>query len=65
MKLQDHHGIWCFTHFIELMNGIVDSEEDVKSLKGKGIIVNHLNSDAEVSKLDEQIYQVDESAILG
>ncbi|CAK9310373.1 unnamed protein product [Citrullus colocynthis] len=33
------------------LNGIIDSEEDVKLLKEKGIILNHLNSDAEVAKL--------------
>ncbi|XP_022148847.1 putative UPF0481 protein At3g02645 [Momordica charantia] len=44
-------GPLVFTRFIELMNGIIDSEEDVKLLKEKGIIMNHLKSDAEVAEL--------------
>ncbi|KAL4039136.1 hypothetical protein IC575_002781 [Cucumis melo] len=44
-------GPLVFTRFIELMNGIIDSEEDVRLLKEKGIILNHLKSDAEVADL--------------
>ncbi|KAA0058728.1 putative UPF0481 protein [Cucumis melo var. makuwa] len=44
-------GPLVFTRFIELMNGIIDSEEDVKLLKEKGIILNHLKSDAEVAEV--------------
>ncbi|KAK9923043.1 hypothetical protein M0R45_031478 [Rubus argutus] len=33
------------------MNGIIDTKEDVKLLREKGIILNHLKSDEEVAKL--------------
>ncbi|KAL9463027.1 hypothetical protein AB3S75_000939 [Citrus x aurantiifolia] len=33
------------------MNGIVDTEKDVKLLRENGIILNRLNSDAEVANL--------------
>ncbi|KAK9232430.1 hypothetical protein WN943_022676 [Citrus x changshan-huyou] len=35
--------------YTELMNGIIDSEEDVRLLREKGIILNRLKSDAEVA----------------
>ncbi|KAK9232431.1 hypothetical protein WN943_022677 [Citrus x changshan-huyou] len=37
--------------YTELMNGIIDTEEDVKLLREKGIILNRLKSDAEVANL--------------
>ncbi|KAJ4718548.1 Plant protein of unknown function (DUF247) [Melia azedarach] len=40
-----------FTRYTELMNGIIDTEEDVKLLREKGIILNRLKSDAEVANL--------------
>ncbi|KAK7381552.1 hypothetical protein VNO80_00097 [Phaseolus coccineus] len=39
------------TRFTELMNGIIDSEEDAKILREKGIIQNHLKSDEEVADM--------------
>ncbi|CAI8591994.1 unnamed protein product [Vicia faba] len=40
-----------FTRYTELMNGIIDTEEDAKILREKGIILNHLKSDQEVANL--------------
>ncbi|CAI9113919.1 OLC1v1014624C1 [Oldenlandia corymbosa var. corymbosa] len=44
-------GPLIFTRYTELMNGIVDTDEDVKILRQNGIIVNHLKSDKGVTKL--------------
>ncbi|KAJ4959534.1 hypothetical protein NE237_026645 [Protea cynaroides] len=44
-------GPLVFTRYIELMNGIIDTEEDVKILREKGIVLNHLKSDKEVADL--------------
>ncbi|XP_020207257.2 putative UPF0481 protein At3g02645 [Cajanus cajan] len=44
-------GPLVITRYTELMNGIIDSEEDAKILRGKGIIVNHLKSDEEVANM--------------
>ncbi|PRQ22567.1 hypothetical protein RchiOBHm_Chr6g0251731 [Rosa chinensis] len=44
-------GPLVFTRYTELMNGIIDTEEDAKLLREKGIIVNRLKSDEEVAKL--------------
>ncbi|KAG8643733.1 putative UPF0481 protein At3g02645 [Manihot esculenta] len=44
-------GPLVFTRYTELMNGIIDTEEDVKFLREKGIILNHLKSDGEVAEL--------------
>ncbi|XP_058740922.1 putative UPF0481 protein At3g02645 [Vicia villosa] len=40
-----------FTRYTELMNGIIDTEEDARILREKGIILNHLKSDQEVANL--------------
>ncbi|KAK1581261.1 hypothetical protein Q3G72_004342 [Acer saccharum] len=44
-------GPLVFTRYTELMNGIIDTEEDVKLLREKGIILNRLKSDAEAANL--------------
>ncbi|XVF74813.1 hypothetical protein PTKIN_Ptkin13bG0141300 [Pterospermum kingtungense] len=44
-------GPLVFTRYTELMNGIIDTEEDVKILKERGIILNHLKSDEEAADL--------------
>ncbi|GAY66943.1 hypothetical protein CUMW_252820 [Citrus unshiu] len=44
-------GPLVFTRYTELMSGIIDTEEDVKLLREKGIILNRLKSDAEVTNL--------------
>ncbi|KAJ4718559.1 Plant protein of unknown function (DUF247) [Melia azedarach] len=44
-------GPLAFTRYTELMNGIIDTEEDVRLLREKGIILNRLKSDAEVANL--------------
>ncbi|GAV70919.1 DUF247 domain-containing protein [Cephalotus follicularis] len=44
-------GPLAFTRYTELMNGIVDTEQDVKLLREKGIILNHLKSDKEAADL--------------
>uniref|UniRef100_A0A2C9V1C4 Uncharacterized protein n=1 Tax=Manihot esculenta TaxID=3983 RepID=A0A2C9V1C4_MANES len=44
-------GPLVFTRYTELMNGIIDTEEDVKLLREKCIILNHLKSDGEVADL--------------
>ncbi|XP_062163755.1 putative UPF0481 protein At3g02645 [Alnus glutinosa] len=40
-----------FTRYTELMNGIIDTEEDVRILREAGIILNRLKSDKEVATL--------------
>ncbi|CAA0816445.1 Putative UPF0481 protein [Striga hermonthica] len=44
-------GPLVLTRFMELMNGIVDTEEDVRMLCGRGIIVNHLKGEKEVAEM--------------
>ncbi|KAJ4718546.1 Plant protein of unknown function (DUF247), partial [Melia azedarach] len=44
-------GPLVFTRYAELMNGIIDTAEDVKLLREKGIILNRLKSDADVANL--------------
>ncbi|XP_059458412.1 putative UPF0481 protein At3g02645 [Corylus avellana] len=44
-------GPLVFTRYTELMNGIIDTEEDVKALRERGIILNRLKSDGEVASL--------------
>lgn len=44
-------GPLVFTRYTELMNGIIDTEEDAKLLREKGIILNRLKSDEEVANL--------------
>ncbi|KAG1327663.1 putative UPF0481 protein [Cocos nucifera] len=44
-------GPMVFTRYTELINGIIDTEEDVKLLRQKGIILNRMKNDEEVAKL--------------
>ncbi|KAJ4718556.1 Plant protein of unknown function (DUF247) [Melia azedarach] len=44
-------GPLVFARYTELMNGIIDTAEDAKLLREKGIISNRLKSDAEVANL--------------
>ncbi|KAJ8774083.1 hypothetical protein K2173_009514 [Erythroxylum novogranatense] len=44
-------GALILTRYAELMNGIVNTMEDVRLLQRKGIILNRMNSDEEVAKL--------------
>ncbi|XP_020535269.1 putative UPF0481 protein At3g02645 [Jatropha curcas] len=44
-------GPLVFTRYTELMNGIIDTDEDVKLLREKGIILNRLKSDQEAADL--------------
>ncbi|KAE8710945.1 putative arsenical pump-driving ATPase-like [Hibiscus syriacus] len=44
-------GPLVFTRYTELMNGIIDTEEDVKLLREGGIILNHMKSDGEAADL--------------
>ncbi|KAK3039197.1 hypothetical protein RJ639_029054 [Escallonia herrerae] len=44
-------GPLVFTRYTELMNGMIDTEEDAKLLRERGIILNHLKSDEEVANL--------------
>ncbi|KAE9464357.1 hypothetical protein C3L33_03756, partial [Rhododendron williamsianum] len=41
----------AFTRYIELMNGLINTDEDAKLLREKKIIVNSLKSDADVAQL--------------
>ncbi|XP_062163783.1 putative UPF0481 protein At3g02645 [Alnus glutinosa] len=43
--------VMVFTRYMELMNGIIDSEEDVRILREAGIILNRLKSNEEVATL--------------
>ncbi|KAK6912267.1 Protein of unknown function DUF247, plant [Dillenia turbinata] len=44
-------GPLVFTRYTELMNGIIDTEEDAKLLREKGIVMNRLKKDEEVASL--------------
>ncbi|KAK1275964.1 putative UPF0481 protein [Acorus gramineus] len=44
-------GPLVFTRYTELMNGIIDTEEDVRLLRRSGVLFNRLKSDGEVAKL--------------
>ncbi|KAF3782787.1 putative UPF0481 protein [Nymphaea thermarum] len=44
-------GALVIARYMELMNGIIDTEEDVKILREKGIIFNHMKSDIEVASM--------------
>ncbi|KAK4735709.1 hypothetical protein R3W88_009970 [Solanum pinnatisectum] len=44
-------GPLVFTRYTELMNGIIDTEEDVALLRERGIVLNRLKSDDEVANL--------------
>ncbi|KAF8041759.1 hypothetical protein BT93_A0380 [Corymbia citriodora subsp. variegata] len=44
-------GPLVFARYTELMNGIIDTAEDVKLLRERGVISNRLKSDEEVAKL--------------
>ncbi|CAK7356977.1 unnamed protein product [Dovyalis caffra] len=50
-EISNASGPLIFTRYIELMNGIIDTEEDVRLLREKGIIVNRLKSDEEVANM--------------
>ncbi|KAG0485934.1 hypothetical protein HPP92_010013 [Vanilla planifolia] len=45
------NGPLVLTRYTELMNGIIDDAEDAKVLRQRGVIMNRLKSDAEVSHL--------------
>ncbi|XP_047969403.1 putative UPF0481 protein At3g02645 [Salvia hispanica] len=44
-------GPLVLARYVELMNGIINTEADAKFLCGRGIIVNHLKSEKEVADL--------------
>ncbi|XP_010537916.1 PREDICTED: putative UPF0481 protein At3g02645 [Tarenaya hassleriana] len=44
-------GPLVFTRYTELINGIVDSEDDVRLLREQGILMNRLKSDEEAANL--------------
>lgn len=44
-------GPLIFTRYTELMNGIIDTEDDAKFLRERGIVLNHLKSDEDVANL--------------
>jgi hypothetical protein len=44
-------GALVFTRYTDFMNGMIDSEEDVRLLRKCGIISNHLQGDGEVASL--------------
>ncbi|GLJ35873.1 hypothetical protein SUGI_0719980 [Cryptomeria japonica] len=44
-------GALIFTRYTDLMNGIIDTEEDVRLLRKSGIIYNHLADDGKVASL--------------
>ncbi|GAB2250225.1 hypothetical protein Droror1_Dr00013584 [Drosera rotundifolia] len=50
-EASDANGPLIFTRYTELMNGIIDTAEDAKLLRKRGIILNHLKSDEEVVNL--------------
>ncbi|GLJ35894.1 hypothetical protein SUGI_0720280 [Cryptomeria japonica] len=44
-------GALIFTRYTDFMNGIVDTDEDVRLLRNSGIIYNHLADDGKVASL--------------
>ncbi|KAL1340384.1 hypothetical protein AAHE18_09G010900 [Arachis hypogaea] len=44
-------GQLVVARYTELMNGIIDTEEDAKILRERGIVLNHLKSDLEVANI--------------
>ncbi|XP_076921787.1 putative UPF0481 protein At3g02645 [Bidens hawaiensis] len=44
-------GPLILTRYTELMNGIIDTKEDAKLLRERGVIVNRLKSDEEVANM--------------
>ncbi|TVU15191.1 hypothetical protein EJB05_38698, partial [Eragrostis curvula] len=44
-------GALKLARYVELMNGIIDTQEDAQLLRECGIILNHLKSDQEVAEL--------------
>ncbi|PUZ40485.1 hypothetical protein GQ55_9G428000 [Panicum hallii var. hallii] len=44
-------GPLVLARYVELMNGIIDTEEDARVLRECGVILNHLKSDQEVAEL--------------
>ncbi|XP_010417325.1 PREDICTED: putative UPF0481 protein At3g02645 [Camelina sativa] len=44
-------GPLVFTRYTELINGIIDSEEDVRLLREQGVIVSRLKSDKEAAEM--------------
>lgn len=44
-------GPLVFTRYTELMNGIIDTEEDVRLLRRNGILKNYMKSDKEVAEV--------------
>lgn len=44
-------GPLVLTRDTQLMNGIIDSEEDVRVLREEGVVLNHMKSDEEVAKM--------------
>ncbi|ONK70379.1 uncharacterized protein A4U43_C05F33110 [Asparagus officinalis] len=44
-------GPMVFTRYAELMYGVIDTEEDVKTLRENGILVNRMKSDGEAAEL--------------
>ncbi|MED6131398.1 hypothetical protein PIB30_009620 [Stylosanthes scabra] len=44
-------GKLVVSRYTEFMNGIIDTEEDAKILRERGIVLNHLKSDLEVANM--------------
>ncbi|KAF0904968.1 hypothetical protein E2562_039212 [Oryza meyeriana var. granulata] len=44
-------GPLVLTRYTELMNGIIDTDEDVALLRRRGVVLNRMKSDGEVAKL--------------
>ncbi|KAJ4951542.1 hypothetical protein NE237_028374 [Protea cynaroides] len=44
-------GPFVFARYVEFMNDIIDTEQDVELLRTRGIVLNHLRSDQEVADL--------------
>ncbi|TVU00317.1 hypothetical protein EJB05_54263, partial [Eragrostis curvula] len=45
------HGPLVLARYTELMNGIIDTPEDVKTLRQSGVVVNQLKSDKEAADM--------------
>ncbi|KAJ6342778.1 hypothetical protein OIU78_010653 [Salix suchowensis] len=50
-EISNASGPLIFTRYIELLNGIIDTEEDVRLLRERSIIFNRLKSDEEVANM--------------
>lgn len=50
-KFEFDQSLNILRRYVELMNGMIDTEEDVRLLRVAGVVVSHMKSDGEVAGL--------------